>query len=234
MRGLLLKDLALMKGQKKFLLLVILIAAVPVLTSGNIGFLTTYLPFVICFFTISTVSYDEIDNSISFLMTLPVSRKRLCQRKICLRFAFGTGNSGALSAFGSGSRIFYVRFYSGSLFFTGSGHCRGDCFVSFCHSSHTTEIWNRKRQDFYFCGVYSDYGAGSSGQPFDRTFGRFQNNQKYFGHIGANSSLGLYSGRCPGFFAASRNLLWHQRKNYGEKRILKEKKCKKCLTFEKS
>lgn len=81
MRGLLLKDLALMKGQKKFLLLVILIAAVPVLTSGNIGFLTTYLPFVICFFTISTVSYDEIDNSISFLMTLPVSRKDYAKEK---------------------------------------------------------------------------------------------------------------------------------------------------------
>ena len=91
MRGLLLKDLALMKGQKKFLLLVILIAAVPVLTSGNIGFLTTYLPFVICFFTISTVSYDEIDNSISFLMTLPVSRKDYAKEKYVCGLLLGLG-----------------------------------------------------------------------------------------------------------------------------------------------
>lgn len=120
MRGLLLKDLALMKGQKKFLLLVILIAAVPVLTSGNIGFLTTYLPFVICFFTISTVSYDEIDNSISFLMTLPVSRKDYAKEKYVCGLLLGLGTLVLCQLLGLAAGFFMSDFIAEVYFLQGA------------------------------------------------------------------------------------------------------------------
>ena len=55
MKGLLLKDFALMKGQRRFFLMLLLIGMIPALAGGNVGFLTVYLPFGFCFF-ISTIS----------------------------------------------------------------------------------------------------------------------------------------------------------------------------------
>ena len=81
MKGLLLKDFALMKGQRRFFLMLLLIGMIPALAGGNVGFLTVYLPFGFCFFTISTISYDEIDNSLPFLLILPVSRREYAGEK---------------------------------------------------------------------------------------------------------------------------------------------------------
>lgn len=49
MKGLLLKDFALMKGQRRFFLMLLLIGMIPALAGGNVGFLTVYLPFGFCF-----------------------------------------------------------------------------------------------------------------------------------------------------------------------------------------
>ena len=105
MKGLLLKDFALMKGQRRFFLMLLLIGMIPALAGGNVGFLTVYLPFGFCFFTISTISYDEIDNSLPFLLILPVSRREY-RRKICVRHNLWSWNFGVMPAFGY--RIWHI------------------------------------------------------------------------------------------------------------------------------
>lgn len=49
MKGLLLKDFALMKGQRRFFLMLLLIGMIPALAGGNVGFLTVYLPLASAF-----------------------------------------------------------------------------------------------------------------------------------------------------------------------------------------
>ena len=66
MRGLLVKDLRLMMGQKKFLLLLLFMTVV-LNFNDNITFVVYYLTFVCSFFVISSIAYDENDNGYPFL-----------------------------------------------------------------------------------------------------------------------------------------------------------------------
>ncbi len=75
MKGLLIKDFALLGGQKKFLLTVIIIAAVMAVMSSNIPFIFGYSAFSISMFSLSTIGYDEFENGNAFLFTLPITRK---------------------------------------------------------------------------------------------------------------------------------------------------------------
>ena len=42
--------------------------------ADNFSFAVSYLMFVLTMFTVSTISYDQYDNGMAFLMTLPTSR----------------------------------------------------------------------------------------------------------------------------------------------------------------
>lgn len=75
MKGLLIKDLKLMAGQKQYFISMILIAALLLFSGQRIAFVLTYLTILCVFFTVSTVSYDEYNNGYAFLFTLPVSRR---------------------------------------------------------------------------------------------------------------------------------------------------------------
>ena len=86
MKGLLIKDLKLMKMQKKFLFVVLAMAIMLAFTSRDISFIVGYLTFVMSFFAVSTISYDEFDNGYLFLFTLPVSRKTYVVEKYCFSF----------------------------------------------------------------------------------------------------------------------------------------------------
>jgi len=83
MIGLLVKDFKLLKNQGRYFLSVFTIVIMMVLVRP--GLLSTfscgYLTFVFSYFTLSTFSYDEYNNGMSFLMTLPVSRKQYVQEK---------------------------------------------------------------------------------------------------------------------------------------------------------
>ena len=51
------------------------------LSGVEISFILPYMASVMTSVAISTISYDSMDNGNSFLFTLPVRRKRLCNRK---------------------------------------------------------------------------------------------------------------------------------------------------------
>ncbi len=75
MVGLLVKDIQLLVGQKKFFVSVILISVLFVISGQDPMFVVNYATMLCAFFTISTISYDEFNHGYSFLFTLPISRK---------------------------------------------------------------------------------------------------------------------------------------------------------------
>ena len=85
MKGLFVKDIELMKQQKQFFILVVVMGVILNLTgSGSVSFATGYFTFVTAIFAITTISYDEFDNGLAFLMTLPVTRKQYVAEKYLL------------------------------------------------------------------------------------------------------------------------------------------------------
>lgn len=89
MKGLLIKDLHLMKTQQRFFIIVIAIAIIMALSMSDNFFLLGYMTFVIPLFSLSTIGYDEFDNGNAFLFTLPVSRKEYVYEKYCLGILLG-------------------------------------------------------------------------------------------------------------------------------------------------
>lgn len=88
MKGLLTKDFRILLQQKRFFAVLILVAGV--LNFGTDGsFAVTYMTFMGLIFVISTVSYDEYDNGMPFLMTLPVSRKIYAKEKYVFGIILG-------------------------------------------------------------------------------------------------------------------------------------------------
>lgn len=86
MKGLLIKDLKLIKMQKNFFLTIIVIAVAFTFGGGNLSFSLGFLPFVVSLFSLSTISYDEFDNGNAFLFTLPITRKGYVKEKYLLAF----------------------------------------------------------------------------------------------------------------------------------------------------
>lgn len=82
MRGLLRKDIALLKNQK--IVIVAMLCMLCFLSyTGSLDnyFIMGYIPFVCCFICMSSISYDEFDNGLAFLLTLPASRKQYVAEK---------------------------------------------------------------------------------------------------------------------------------------------------------
>lgn len=97
MRGLLRKDWELIALNKRFLIVVLLMALFITSTGTDATFIQTYLAFMALFMVLNSISYDEMDNGMAYLMSLPVSRKTYVKEKyllisICV---------GAVSVFGS-------------------------------------------------------------------------------------------------------------------------------------
>ena len=85
MRGLVVKDIELMKQQKQFFILVLVMGVVlNLLGNSSSGFATGYFTIITALFTVTTMSYDEFDNGMAFLMTLPISRKEYVKEKYFL------------------------------------------------------------------------------------------------------------------------------------------------------
>ena len=97
MKGLLVKDFRLMKGQKNFLILLFIMIAFVFVSGMDASFFMGYLPFLFMIAAMSTITYDEFDNGMAFLIVLPTSRKLYVQEK----YLFGgvLGFTGLASAF---------------------------------------------------------------------------------------------------------------------------------------
>lgn len=89
MAGLFEKDIRLLLRRKQMLVLFLALAVVLGFTQEG-TFILGYLPFLGMMLTISTISYDEIDNGYTFLMTLPIDTKTYVKEKylLCLSGTF--------------------------------------------------------------------------------------------------------------------------------------------------
>lgn len=90
MRGLLEKDLRL-TIQKKQTIVVFVVVALILGISGSGTFAVVYFTLLAGIMASGTLSYDEFDNGLEFLMTLPIDRKTYVREK----FLFSTAASAA-------------------------------------------------------------------------------------------------------------------------------------------
>ena len=83
MKGMLIKDLRLLKNQGKTLLLMLFVVAIFMNFITDVGpsFIVGYITIIFSLFTATTISYDEFDNCYLFLMTLPITRKKYVNEK---------------------------------------------------------------------------------------------------------------------------------------------------------
>lgn len=84
MKGLLIKDIKLMKNMRNSIIMILLISVAMGTYIPNPSFLIIYLSIIGSTFTSSTLSYDEFDNGYAFLFSLPVSRKSYVAEKYVL------------------------------------------------------------------------------------------------------------------------------------------------------
>ena len=95
MKGLLIKDIRLMLGQKRFFLIVLGMGVMLMFTGDNPSSSMGYITMLLTIFSLNTISYDEHENGMSFLMTLPITRKIFVQEK----YVFAGGLAIAAGAF---------------------------------------------------------------------------------------------------------------------------------------
>lgn len=81
MKGLLIKDLKLMKNMIRFIAMIIVFSVVFSTMAENLFFSMGYICTFIAILAISSVSYDEYDNGLAYLFTLPFERKQYVQEK---------------------------------------------------------------------------------------------------------------------------------------------------------
>lgn len=81
MKGLLIKDFKLLKGQKQFYGVIALMMIVFLAINTNFSFLISYITLMTSVLTLSTISYDEYENGMGYLFTLPVSRREYVLEK---------------------------------------------------------------------------------------------------------------------------------------------------------
>lgn len=88
MAGLIDKDIRLLMQRKQTLVLAVGLALIIGFTQEG-TFILGYLPFLCIIFSISTISYDEMENGYTFLMTLPIDAKTYVREKYL--FCIGGG-----------------------------------------------------------------------------------------------------------------------------------------------
>ena len=81
MKGLLVKDFKLMKNNMVFLVMIIIISIGCAAGMKNPFFALGYATALISIFSVNTIAYDEYDNGMAHLFSLPVSRKIYVKEK---------------------------------------------------------------------------------------------------------------------------------------------------------
>lgn len=81
MKGLFIKDLKLLGNQKKALLIAVVMFFLFMLTMDNSLFVVNYITFFGAIAALGTLSYDEFNNGLTFMFTLPVSRRQYVLEK---------------------------------------------------------------------------------------------------------------------------------------------------------
>ena len=98
MKALFIKDWKLLKNQGKMFGAVLVFYGLLAVMDNSMGqSILGFFPFLFGFFTISTVSYDEYQHGMAYLMTLPIKRKTYVTEKYL--FAMALAGAGSLLIF---------------------------------------------------------------------------------------------------------------------------------------
>lgn len=81
MQGLLIKDLKLLKMQFRFLIMILGISCFMLATGAKVYFVTAYMTLLFATFTLNSISYDEFENGMPYLFTMPVTRGQYVREK---------------------------------------------------------------------------------------------------------------------------------------------------------
>lgn len=84
MKGLLIKDLQLLKSQKYSYIPGLIIGIVFIFFNNNVTFAATYLAVIFSTVAYSTINLDQYANGMGYLMTLPISRSSYVREKYLL------------------------------------------------------------------------------------------------------------------------------------------------------
>ena len=84
MKGLIVKDLLILKNQMKNLLIILMFFIIFSIINKDLSFITFIIPFYIVMLIISTFSYDEFNHWNTFCNTLPFTRNEIVRAKYIL------------------------------------------------------------------------------------------------------------------------------------------------------
>lgn len=87
MKGLLIKDLKLMKNMMRVILAIIIFSVAFSTMGENLFFGMGYVSVFVAVFSVSTISYDEYDNGFAYLFSFPFERKQYVQEKYTFALA---------------------------------------------------------------------------------------------------------------------------------------------------
>lgn len=99
MKGLFMKDLGLLKGQKQFFGIILIMMMIFMTAYTNFAFIMAYITIMIGVLTLNTISYDEFENGMGYLFTLPVSRKEYVAEKYLFSIVTTLPGLAAVSVF---------------------------------------------------------------------------------------------------------------------------------------
>ena len=89
MKGLIVKDLRIAWGQKSLFILMLVCAVVCLFTIKDPSFIVGYICLVCASIGTPTCAYDELNNGMAFIMTLPYSREKYVIEKYLFSLSIG-------------------------------------------------------------------------------------------------------------------------------------------------
>lgn len=92
MKGLLIKDIRLMIGQKFYYMVVAMMVMGMIFFTADPSFVVGYISILCMMFVVSSCSYDEFDNGYPFLFSLPFTRKEYVREKYVFGLILGVGS----------------------------------------------------------------------------------------------------------------------------------------------
>lgn len=86
MKGLLKKDLLLLKSQIKYIMMIIVICLIMTYSNAGFAYISSYLTFLGTGVVFNSFSYDMYHNEMTYLFALPFSKKTYCLEKYIYAF----------------------------------------------------------------------------------------------------------------------------------------------------
>ena len=142
MKGLLIKDYKLMLGQKSFLGMAALMAVLYLIIYKDPIVAVVFITVMCTMFTVSTLSYDEYENGMAYLFTLPISRNTYVLEKYAFALVNCIVTGVIMYAMACGSIKIRGLAISQSDMYSGLA---GACFVSIIMISYMIPLYIKLR-----------------------------------------------------------------------------------------